>query len=502
MMSVGESKIQMSINDFPDQAVIYRYIDDDFTFIDVNENVLISENISKDMLIGKKLMDVFPGMKEFGLYDLLLKVHNYGGSEELDARFYKDKRIRGWRHNNIHKLPNGDIIVFYKNLDEHKVLQDMTVQQKEQLSELEKITHMGIWYWDIKTNKITWSDEVFRIFGEEPQSFQPTLELFLSYLSKEEQNKLQNAIDFSIKNNQPYRFDHKVLRKDGKLVYVQESGNTKFNENNEAILMIGNVLDVTQMIKIENALYKKEKQLQEQFKFAQMGEMISMIAHQWKQPLGAISATTMSLQIKLELEAFDLEDKKDRQALLDYFNSSLNDINGFVQNLATTMDDFRNFYKPNKNTTTLRLDNVVTKSLKIIKASLLMDSIEIREEYNSIEEIELYDNELMQVVLNIFKNAQDNFKEKQIENQYIKITTENRTLSICDNGGGIPEDIIEKIFDPYFSTKDEENGTGLGLYLSKIIVEENHNGKIAAKNTDDGVCFIIELGVISEEQKL
>ena len=182
-MSVGTSKIQIFINDFPDQVVIYRYVDDDFIFIDVNNNVLISENISKDMLIGKKLLDVFPGMKEFGLYDLLLKVHNYGGSEELDAKFYKDERISGWRHNTISKLLNGDIVVFYKNLDEYKVLEDTTYLQKEQLSELEKITHMGIWYWDIKTNEITWSDEVFRIFGEEPQSFQPTYELFLSYLT-------------------------------------------------------------------------------------------------------------------------------------------------------------------------------------------------------------------------------------------------------------------------------------------------------------------------------
>ncbi|MEA2099581.1 MAG: HAMP domain-containing sensor histidine kinase [Campylobacterota bacterium] len=100
---------------------------------------------------------------------------------------------------------------------------------------------------------------------------------------------------------------------------------------------------------------------------------------------------------------------------------------------------------------------------------------------------------MMQVILNILKNAQDNFKEKRIKNPQIRIITDRDRISIYDNGGGIPIDIKEKIFDPYFSTKDEKNGTGLGLYMSKIIVEEHHNGDIYAENIDGGVCFIIEL---------
>ena len=100
---------------------------------------------------------------------------------------------------------------------------------------------------------------------------------------------------------------------------------------------------------------------------------------------------------------------------------------------------------------------------------------------------------MIQVVLNILKNAEDNFLEKDIKEAYIKITTNDKVISICDNGGGISDDIIDKIFDPYFSTKDEKNGTGLGLYMSKRIVEEHHKAKLKVENTDDGVCFKIEL---------
>ncbi|NOR57633.1 MAG: hypothetical protein GQ474_03835 [Sulfurimonas sp.] len=214
-----------------------------------------------------------------------------------------------------------------------------------------------------------------------------------------------------------------------------------------------------------------------------MGEMISMIAHQWRQPLSSISSISSTLSFDVMMDNY----KK------DFFADRLNSIAEISQHLSTTIDDFRNFYKSNKKTVTLQLEELVLKPLKIIRPSLINDNIKIIEEYNSKEEIELYDSEMTQVILNLFKNAQDNFQENETKDPYIKIITENRTITICDNGGGVPEDIIEKIFDPYFSTKDEKTGTGLGLHMSKTIIEDHHNGKLNVENRDGGVCFIIEL---------
>ena len=145
------------------------------------------------------------------------------------------------------------------------------------------------------------------------------------------------------------------------------------------------------------------------------------------------------------------------------------------------------------------MKDVIEKSLYIIKPSLLNHNINIVKEYNSDEEIKLYDAEMMHVVLNILNNSKEHLKEKEIKEPYIKITTENRTISICDNAGGIPEDIKDKIFDPYFSTKDEKNGTGLGLYMSKTIVEKHHHGKVSVENVENGVCFAIELVMLSKK---
>ena len=249
-------------------------------------------------------------------------------------------------------------------------------------------------------------------------------------------------------------------------------------------------------LKIKEELEKnryKDQQILQQSRLAQMGEMISMIAHQWRQPLGAISTTAANLEMKIHLEAFDLNTKEGQEEQNKYFLEKLGNVEVFVENLTTTIDDFRNFYKPNKKSVIVRLDDIIIKSLNVIRASLIDENVEIVESFFCKNKMELYDNELMQVVLNILKNAQDNFIEKKILNPKITIKTENKTISICDNGGGIPQEILEKIFDPYFSTKSEKNGTGLGLYMSKTIVEEHHSGQLSAENIEDGVCFTINL---------
>ena len=242
---------------------------------------------------------------------------------------------------------------------------------------------------------------------------------------------------------------------------------------------------------------KHDKQLLQQSQMAQMGEMISMIAHQWRQPLAAIAAKTIDLEAKIELEQFDLEKEEGRQQCNAYFTEEFKNINKYVMNLTNTIDDFRNFYKPNKKSTSILINTPIEKSIDIIKPTIELEGIKIIEEYNSTKKISLYNNEMMQVFLNILKNAQDNFKEKKIENPKIHIVTKDTDdgvlVNIIDNGGGIPNDILPKIFEPYFSSKYEKNGTGLGLYMSKIIIEDHHNGNLEASNIDNGACFTIKI---------
>ena len=242
---------------------------------------------------------------------------------------------------------------------------------------------------------------------------------------------------------------------------------------------------------------RKDIILQEQSRLAQMGEMISMIAHQWRQPLASISSLVNNVELKIAMGKFNLEKQEEREEFLNLIAKTNTSINERINFLSTTVDDFRNFFKPNKTKELLPLTTSLQRALQIVESAINAKGIAISKEYKCDENILLFHNEMTQVILNILKNAEDNFLEKKTKNPKIEITTyktEDRCfINISDNGGGIREDILPNIFDPYFSTKNEKNGTGLGLYMSKIMIEEHNDGKLLVKNTEDGARFTIEL---------
>ncbi len=232
---------------------------------------------------------------------------------------------------------------------------------------------------------------------------------------------------------------------------------------------------------------ENQKHLMQQNKLAQMGEMISMIAHQWRQPLAAISSTTNTLLLKSMMGKYDKE----------FFNERLKNINTYSQHLSSTIDDFRYFFKKTKEKREISLSSICEDSLGIIQTSLKSKGINIQKNYQCNRKLATYPNELKQVVLNLLKNAEDVLMEKEVKDKLIKIETLHKNskfvIRISDNAGGIPENIIDKIFEPYYSTKLEKEGTGLGLYMSKTIIEDHCHGRIYAKNDNEGAVFIIEL---------
>ena len=255
--------------------------------------------------------------------------------------------------------------------------------------------------------------------------------------------------------------------------------------------------------KLEERIHKeeeknreKEKQLIQQSRMAQMGEMLSMIAHQWRQPLAAISASSASIELKAGSNNLDN----------DIAIQKAQDISDFSQHLSKTIDDFRDFFKPNKEKSKTTYDEVIRSVLSIIEVSIINKNIQLIQELNCHETFSTYPNELKQVVLNLIKNAEDVLLEKEIEDPTIKIATyikEDRyILEVSDNAGGIPEDIINKIFDPYFSTKQEKDGTGLGLYMSKMIIEEHCGGELSVSNGDEGAMFKIVIQDIADKSKV
>ncbi len=233
---------------------------------------------------------------------------------------------------------------------------------------------------------------------------------------------------------------------------------------------------------------KKDQAMFQQSRLAQMGEMLSMIAHQWRQPLSAISSTASSLKLKASLG------KADKDIVL----KKSDDIVKYAKHLSSTIDDFRSFFKSNKIKADTNLNEIVQSVLNIVKHSLENSGISLETELKCDKIFQSYPNEIKQVLLNLIKNAEDVLKEKDIKDPKIVIKTYEKEsmliLEVLDNAGGVPEDIRDKVFDPYFSTKIKKDGTGLGLYMSKIIIEKHCSSKIEVVNKKNGALFRIIFG--------
>lgn len=232
---------------------------------------------------------------------------------------------------------------------------------------------------------------------------------------------------------------------------------------------------------------QQEQLLVQNSKLAAMGEMIGMIAHQWRQPLSSISTISGNLKVLLDLEMYEKQD----------FVKQLQEINNHAQYLSKTINDFRHFFKPDNPKEMVMMDHIIDSTLGIIGRSMEYKNITIIKECEFEQSISTYPRELMQVFLNLLKNATDILIDKSIEHPQVVIRGYEKdgyqVVEVIDNAGGIPEDIIDRIYDPYFSTKGSAKGTGLGLYMSKTIIEEHCRGRIRASNQEQGACFTVEL---------
>ena len=229
---------------------------------------------------------------------------------------------------------------------------------------------------------------------------------------------------------------------------------------------------------------KHDQQMLQQSRLAQMGEMMSMIAHQWRQPLAAISTACISINLKAKIN------KLDNDTAIEISNKILE----YSSHLSYTINDFRDFFKSNKSKQDITYEELINSILNIIETSISSKRINLVKNLNSIYTFNTYSNEVKQVILNLIKNAEDVLIEKEIKNPKITIETDGNKLIISDNGGGIPKNIIDKIFNPYFSTKSKKDGTGLGLYMSKTIIEDHCGGELNVSNNKEGAVFQIILG--------
>ncbi len=243
----------------------------------------------------------------------------------------------------------------------------------------------------------------------------------------------------------------------------------------KTILFKGENCDIISVIDMSE-IKDKEQLIIQQSKMASLGEMIGNIAHQWRQPLSFIS--TAATGMKLQKEFDQLDDKT--------FNDTIDNIAQTTMFLSQTIDDFQNYLKTDKTKMQFNLSSSIEKLLNIVKSSFTNNFIDIELSLDKQINLNSFENELNQALLNIINNSKDALKEKDFDDRFIKINTFKKAnsaiIEIIDNAGGINPEIIDRIFEPYFTTKHKSQGTGLGLYMTHKIVSESLKGEIKVQN--------------------
>ena len=276
-----------------------------------------------------------------------------------------------------------------------------------------------------------------------------------------------------------------LLAKDGTLVYAELVGNAYMVDRKRVIQCT--IRDITERVKTQEALRDKERQMTQQCRMAAMGEMLGFIAHQWRQPLNHLGLNLQELTLARKLGNFTM-------GLLE---CNVDKAMGILQYLSRTIDDFMDFTRPEKEKCLFSVNEIVAKTVALIGELFKDQNIEILTDAAGNPEIRGYPNELSQVLLNILLNAKDAFGERKTCGARISIWSGIKdgmaVVTITDNAGGIDEGIIDKIFDAFFTTKGAGNGTGVGLFMSKIIIEKHMGGRLTVCNVGSGAEFRIEI---------
>ncbi|MCK5109921.1 MAG: hypothetical protein KAQ94_00250 [Arcobacteraceae bacterium] len=311
------------------------------------------------------------------------------------------------------------------------------------------------------------------------------------------QNK--NWIDYILNNSD--KNIKVVMKKDNTLHhFLVKTAETKSKEESRFIVVV--FVDITKEIDTIQDLREKEKLLAQQSKMASMGEMLENIAHQWRQPLSVISTASSGIVMQKEFGTISEEQEI----------KMLNTITNSAQHLSRTIDDFRNFFKTHKEKTIFSVKDIYKKTVSLLESKFKNREIEVVE---NIKDVEIYglDSELIQAIMNILNNARDILETKEKHQRrliFIDIYPHNKNIiiKIKDNGGGIPNDIINKVFEPYFTTKHKSQGTGIGLYMSEEMISKHMKGNLTVENEEfeyegesyKGACFTIILPITKEKK--
>ncbi|MEA3498148.1 MAG: transporter substrate-binding domain-containing protein [Campylobacterota bacterium] len=350
----------------------------------------------------------------------------------------------------------------------------------------------GLWDWDLINNTIYFSPRFKSMIGYRDDEIENSIDTWESLVHPDDLEQANRDIQSHLDGEtEMYENTHRLKHKDGSWIWILDRGKAQFDKDGKATRFIGTHTDFTREKELTDnlahlvsqnikELREKDNTLLQQSKLAAVGEMVGNIAHQWRQPLNIIGAINMKVETMLDFG--ESITAKNYLAVSD-------DINKQLQFMSKTIDDFRDFFNDSKEKSDFDIFETINEVYSLINIQYTNKNIHLEIKGDNIVYYGLK-NELKQVLINILNNAKDAIVSQQdkniIKDGYIQIilkrTEKYIIIEIKDNGGGIPENIMDKIFEPYFTTKFKSKGTGIGLYMSYQIIHEHMDGLIDIKN--------------------
>ena len=387
-----------------------------------------------------------------------------------------------------HKIKSGKVIdvevytgpISLKNEDLlYSIVFDIT-KRKQALKKLKlsdtiyENTKEGIFITDLDTRILSVNKAFEDITGYKEEE---VVNKKVSILKSNKHSKaFYNNLWGSIKSKGSWEGEIINRNKRGNFFHQWVTINSVYDDNNKPTNYISVFTDFTKLKEQEQLLREKDKIMFQQSKMASMGEMLKNIAHQWRQPLSVITSSASGLKLKKEFGMLSDED----------FNEFAEGILKSATYLSQTIDDFSNYFKNSSDQEVFLVNDVIEKAIQLTDSSLKSWDISVNTNFKKDCEIFGIKNELIQVLLNIINNSKDAYKNQKDIKKVIEIETKeellNSSITIKDFAGGIDEGILDKIFEPYFTTKHQSQGTGIGLYMSKQIIEDRLNGSINVEN--------------------
>ncbi|MFY9083737.1 ABC transporter substrate-binding protein [Aliarcobacter cryaerophilus] len=434
----------------------------------------------------------YPKDYGFDMYSdfLITNIDKYNNDYNIVEKF-KKVSLKGWEYayNNIEK----SVDIIFEKYNTQNISKDELIFEANELKKLSYLKNNKLG--DIKQEKVQRIYDLYNVMGYINSEFK--IDNFIGYDKK---SRLEKWLYSKFEEHFNLSFLWKLIL----IIFIitaifvyRQYFIIKLNKRLKNLvniktnrLKIMNKKLATRIKKELDKHQEKDRILAQQQKMVAMGQMIENIAHQWRQPLSVISTSASGLKLKKQLNILeDVELIKSIEQIVDT-----------AKYLSDTIDDFRYFFKPQKDKTKFSLVKNIEKSLSFLETTLKENSIEVKFDYEDID-ITAYETELMQVFINIISNSKDAFIEKKIKDRVIFISIKNFPnrilIEIKDNAGGVEDDILYKVFEPYFTTKHQYSGTGIGLYMSNQIIKTHLNGDIFMKNCNLKYKNIEQKGVIT-----